>query len=109
MVKPIILISFFLPELFKRPEASSRLDMPPFNKCRPGWETMGPDNKGQMPGVISSSGRYWSEQRRFLLKNLKDFGFGRSSMESLIQEEMVKLCAKLSKLPEVGLINNTMV
>jgi hypothetical protein len=38
-----------------------------------------------MPGVISTSGRYWRDQRRFLLKNLKDFGFGRASMESLIQ------------------------
>ena len=63
---------------------------------------MRPENKGEMPGVISSSGRYWRDQRRFLLKNLKDFGFGRSSMENLIQEEMDKLCAKLSKLPEVS-------
>ena len=52
---------------------------------------MRPENKGEMPGVISSSGRYWRDQRRFLLKNLKDFGFGRSSMENLIQEEMDKL------------------
>ena len=63
---------------------------------------MGPDNQDEMPGVISSSGRYWRDQRRFLLKNLKDLGFGRSSMESLIQEEMIKLCSKLSTLPEVG-------
>jgi len=48
-----------------------------------------------------SKGKYWKEQRRFLLKNLKDFGFGRASMESLIQDEMTKLCSKLSQHPEV--------
>ena len=62
---------------------------------------MGPENEGEMPGVISTSGRYWREQRRFLLKNLRDFGFGKSSMESMIQDEMVKLCSKLASLPKV--------
>ena len=36
------------------------------------------------------------------MRNLKDFGFGKASMESMIQDEMVKLCSKLSKLPEVN-------
>ena len=74
---------------------------PPLNETRPGWQNLGPENEGEMPGVISTSGRYWREQRRFLLKNLRDFGFGKSSMESLIQDEMVKLCSKLASLPEV--------
>jgi len=71
------------------------------NETRPGWHTLGKENKGQNPGVIGTSGQYWIEQRRFLLKNLKDFGFGKASMESLIQDEMAKLCSKLASFPEV--------
>jgi len=56
-----------------------------------------------MPGVMTTSGRFWRDHRRFLLKNLKDFGFGKMSMESLIQDEMAKLCSKLATLPEVNL------
>jgi len=51
--------------------------------------------------VIGTGGQSWREQRRFLLKNLKDFGFGRASMESLIQDEMAKLCSKMALFPEV--------
>jgi len=39
-------------------------------------------------GIIISEKRHWSEQRRFVLKNLRDFGFGKSSMEVIIQEEI---------------------
>jgi hypothetical protein len=52
-------------------------------------------NHGEMPGVLMSGGNYWKEQRRFILRTLRDFGFGKSSMESLITEEMQKLCEKL--------------
>jgi hypothetical protein len=71
------------------------------NEVRPGWHTVGEENQSRQPGVISTTGKYWREQRRFLLKNLKDFGFGKASMESMIQDELAKLCSKLSQLPEV--------
>ena len=48
-------------------------------------------------GVVFSHGRYWKELRRFLLRNLRDFGFGKSSMEDLFHDEMAKLCQKLAK------------
>ena len=31
---------------------------------------------------------FWLEQRRFVLKSLKDFGFGKKSMEYLIMDEV---------------------
>ncbi len=42
-------------------------------------------------GVIFSHGPYWRELRRFLLRNLRDFGFGKSSMEDQFLEEVAKL------------------
>lgn len=32
-----------------------------------------------------------------MLRNLRDFGFGKSSMEELFHDEVAKLCQKLSK------------
>ena len=47
-----------------------------------------------------ANGKEWQEQRRFTLKNLRDLGFGKTSMESLIQEEIEKCIELLRK--EVG-------
>ena len=88
-------------DLFKKEEVSSRPPFPPNNETRPGWQTVGQENEGRNPGVIGTTGSYWREQRRFLLKNLKDFGFGKASMESIIQDEMSKLCSILAHYPEV--------
>ena len=40
-----------------------------------------------MPGVLMSDGQLWTQQRRFTLKTLRDFGFGKQGMEELIVEE----------------------
>jgi len=48
-------------------------------------------------GVSFSHGPYWQELRRFMLRNLRDFGFGKTSMEHLFVEEVSKLCLLLSK------------
>jgi cytochrome P450 len=37
--------------------------------------------------VFFADGPIWREQRRFTLRNLRDFGFGRRSMENIIHEE----------------------
>ena len=33
-----------------------------------------------MPGILHSQGKVWSEQRRFALRTLKDFGFGKQGL-----------------------------
>ena len=40
------------------------------------------------PGVVFSSSKTWQEQRRFALRTLRDFGFGKQGMEELIKEEV---------------------
>ena len=55
---------------------------------------------GERSGIMFSSGKEWQEQRRFTLKNLRDFGFGKNSMETLILEEIEK-CLEILSL-EVG-------
>ncbi len=58
---------------------------------------MNKKDSGGVPGVLFSHGSYWRELRRFLLRNLRDFGFGKTSMEDLFHDEVAKLCQQLSK------------
>ena len=46
-----------------------------------------PNGKAKPYGIIWTDGELWHHQRRFSLKSLKDLGFGRTSSESVIQEE----------------------
>jgi hypothetical protein len=39
------------------------------------------------PGLIFNDGDAWKSHRRFSLKTLKDFGFGKKSLESVLLEE----------------------
>jgi len=48
-------------------------------------------------GLIFSVGHEWTEQRRFALRRLRDFGLGKSSMEDLILTEIHQLCNFLDK------------
>jgi hypothetical protein len=38
-------------------------------------------------GLIFTDGPYWQELRRFTLRHLRYFGFGKTSMEGMIMEE----------------------
>jgi len=49
-------------------------------------------------GVVFSNGKFWYETRKFTLKTLRDFGFGRkSSMDSIIHEELSFLIAHVKR------------
>jgi hypothetical protein len=65
----------------------------------PGW-SLHLFTSSQPVNKISSScfiiGEEWKEQRRFALKHLRDFGFGKGSMEEIIREEFTQLSDKLS-------------
>jgi len=42
----------------------------------------------QAQGIINTQGNHWATQRRFSLKTLKDFGFGKQSLEETINIEV---------------------
>ena len=50
-------------------------------------QLLSPNGKDVMYGILRTDGKTWHGQRRFSLKTLKDLGFGRTSSESIIQEE----------------------
>jgi hypothetical protein len=37
--------------------------------------------------VLLTDEEFWQEQRRFVLRHLKEFGFGRHTMAELVEEE----------------------
>lgn len=43
---------------------------------------------GKPIGIITNDGELWKNLRRFSLTQLKNFGFGKQSMENIIQEEV---------------------
>ena len=71
--------------------------------------------KGEsLGGLFLSQGETWKQQRRFTVKTLGDFGFGKSSMEELVWEEAEKFCESLSSRVEKpvqvsGLFNISML
>ena len=97
--KPFVVIADYglLKDLLKREEVAGRPPIAPLHEFRPGHKTLGPDNEGRMPGVLRTQGPYWREQRRFLLRNLRDFGFGKSEMEDAMLDEIEKLSIELQK------------
>ena len=43
---------------------------------------------GYCLGIVTTMDSYWQDQRRFTLKHLKDLGFGRKKLETIIHEEI---------------------
>jgi len=51
-------------------------------------------------------GQLWVEQRRFVLRHLKEFGFGRNSMAMIIENEVLMLVEHFKKLlQDSGTVN----
>lgn len=48
-------------------------------------------------GIVGSEGEKWEVHRRFLLRQLRDFGFGKSSMQALISDEVAELIQSFKK------------
>ncbi|CAL8126604.1 unnamed protein product [Orchesella dallaii] len=48
-------------------------------------------------GIVSSEGEFWETHRRFLLRQLRDFGFGKSYMEQLVLEEVQEVIERFRK------------
>ncbi|XP_047356102.1 probable cytochrome P450 303a1 [Vespa velutina] len=53
---------------------------------------------GKRRGLIVVDGQLWIEQRRFVLRHLRDFGYGRNNMAAIIEEEASKLVEYFEKL-----------
>ena len=68
-------------ELFERDEFSGRS----VNK----WLQLMKVRNGKIRGIISPSGADWSKQRRFGLKTLRDLGFGRRTIEEMVDKTIV--------------------
>ena len=80
--RPFVVVADYemMKDLLKRDEVSGRPDQRPLNEFYLGHATMDKENFGRAPGVMFGQGRYWREQRRFLFKHLRDFGFGKTEL-----------------------------
>ena len=52
--------------------------------------------KGRVLGIINTEGEVWSNQRRFSLKQLRDLGFGKKSLDSVMIEEVDEVIEKVA-------------
>jgi len=80
-----------LKTLFKTDQVADRPALRPFNELRLAQGNDAPS------GYLLSRGKMWKDQRRFALRNLRDLGFGRASMEGMINNELSKLIEVLER------------
>ncbi|XP_021945308.1 methyl farnesoate epoxidase isoform X2 [Folsomia candida] len=62
--------------------------------------------EGRKLGLIFGEGESWKNQRRFTLRHLRGFGFGKSSMETVIHEEISELIMRLKSGPNPVRLDN---
>jgi hypothetical protein len=51
--------------------------------------------RAPLAGFFFNDGPFWAEQRRFSLRHLRDFGFGKRSLEGIIMDEAEELIKRL--------------
>lgn len=52
---------------------------------------------GAVLGIIMTDGDLWKETRRFSLRHLRDFGYGKANMESSVMDEVHNVIDHLEK------------
>nr|XP_003702355.1 PREDICTED: probable cytochrome P450 305a1 isoform X3 [Megachile rotundata] len=57
---------------------------------------------GTRQGLLFTDTNVWHSQRRFILKTLKEFGFGRQTMEHVLQEDAIMLTNIVTELTKTG-------
>nr|QST15064.1 CYP370A2 protein [Diaphanosoma celebensis] len=62
---------------------------------RPVFDSMKARTYGQRLGLMFTDGEFWRQQRRFTLRHLRNFGFGKSSMEHVMKEEINETVAEI--------------
>ena len=76
----------------KKREVASRI---PFHKFSNISKVMSDIYIHGLHGIVVTEGKEWQEQRRFCFKTLKNFGFGKSSMESIMHDEIINFSEQL--------------
>jgi len=79
--------------LFNLPEVTARMSKPMKDIALPTRKVKG----SEMPGILMSEGEMWVQQRRFALRTLRDFGFGKQGMEEMIKEEVAQFKQLIDK------------
>ncbi|XP_045135811.1 cytochrome P450 2L1-like [Portunus trituberculatus] len=64
---------------------------------RPKWEFLNFFSNGELAGVIFRNGVPWQTLRRFLLRNLRDMGMGKSRLDDVILREAEELVKDFKK------------
>ena len=82
-------------DLFSRDEFSARVPIESPEANVRGY-------KHRILGIAATSGSLWQEQRRFALKHLRDFGLGKQSLDSVIQDEANYTIAQIIKQSHEG-------
>ncbi|KAK4873532.1 hypothetical protein RN001_015561 [Aquatica leii] len=52
---------------------------------------------GKRRGVLLTDSEFWQDQRRFVLRHLRDFGFGKRNMSDMIEEEAFTMIQRIKK------------
>lgn len=55
---------------------------------------------GERFGLLLTDSDFWKEQRRFCLRHLREFGFGRRTMSAMIEEETANMVKNIKELIE---------
>ncbi|XP_012228843.1 methyl farnesoate epoxidase-like [Linepithema humile] len=61
---------------------------------------------GKRRGVIFTDGDIWRDQKRFILKTLKEFGYGKIAMEDIILNDAVSLTSIIESSAKSGPLTN---